>query len=167
MKIRHKALAAAALLAAATAGGSLALAESPRGAGGPCHHGAGMGAAMGPGGGFGGGFGLPARLAALQVELGITDAQAEAWSAYTASLEEGAAVMQEMRRESREAHRARRAEMREHFETVKEAAETLLPSLDEAQQARAAEILPGLAEPRRHGHRGMGRHYERPEAPRD
>lgn len=163
MKIRHKALAAAALLAAAAAGGSLALAESPRGPGGPCHHGAGMGAAMGPGGGFG----LPARLAALQVELGITEEQAEAWSAYTASLEEGAAVMQEMRRESREAHRARRAEMREHFETLKGAAETLLPSLDEAQQARAAEILPGLAEPRRHGHRGMGRHYERPEAPRD
>lgn len=163
MKIRHKALAAAALLAAATAGGSLALAESPRGAGmqGSCPH----GAAWGPGPGAG--FGLPARLAALQVELGITEEQAEAWSAYTASLEEGAEAMGEMRREAREAQRARRAEMREHFGTLKGAAETLLPSLDEAQQARAAEILPGLAEPPRHRRHGMGRHYERPEAPRD
>lgn len=164
MKIRNKALAAAALLAAAAAGG-LALAESPRGAGmqGPCHHGAAWGGPGGPGAGLS----LPARLAALQVELGITEEQSEAWTAYTASLEEGAAAMQEMRRESREAHRARRDEMRAHFETLKGAAETLLPSLDEAQQARAAEILPGLAEPPRHRPRGMGRHHERPEAPRD
>lgn len=166
MKNRNRALAAAALLAAATVGG-LALAESPRGTGmqAPCHHGAAWGPGHGPGPGAG--FGLPARLAALQVELGITEEQAEAWSAYTASLEEGAAAMQEMRRESREAHRARRGEMREHFETLKGAAETLLPSLDEAQQARAAEILPGLAEPRRHRHGMMLRHHERPEAPRD
>lgn len=159
MKTRTKALAAAAVVALGALG-TQALAAPPEGPGagyhGPCHHGPGPQAMRGGPGGLGPGFGLPARLAALEVELGITAEQEAAWADYVASLEEGAEAMQAMREQSREQRRQQRDEMRQRFGALKEAAEALLPTLDEAQQAKAAEILPGLAEPPRGPRRGMG-----------
>jgi hypothetical protein len=109
-------------------------------------HGMMMGGGQGPmmGRGIMGGFADPAeRLEAVKKEIGIKPEQQAAWDAYSKTVQETAAALQKQRREGPE--------------RVKTAAETLLGTLDDAQKAKAGEILPGVAGPgpgMRHGMMG-------------
>lgn len=104
----------------------------------------------------------------LKERLAITKDQEAAWAAYVKVLEANrpAPMPETMSREEfrklplaeRQAFMAKRMEEGEkRFTAVKEAAETLLPSLSDYQKGKASEILPGLAEPGpgpRHGGHG-------------
>jgi hypothetical protein len=112
-----------------------------------------------------------ARLDSLKSELGITAAQEAAWDAYATAFQEMAAAMKarhqgmdrgamySMSDQERQAFRTGMWEQRETaFRPVKAAAEQLLTALDDAQKAKAQQMLPGLAA---HGpgmmrHTGMG-----------
>jgi hypothetical protein len=132
-------------------------------------HGPGMMKGMGPGmmrGRPGGAFADPAQLDTLKGELGITAAQEGAWSKYAKTVQAAAAMM--TARESIDpsavagmspADRfAFATKMREQgqrqLDAVRTAANELLAALDDAQKAKAGNLLPGLAfgpGPMRHG----------------
>jgi hypothetical protein len=114
-------------------------------------HGMMMGGGHGP---MTGGFGDPSEhLDAVKNEIGIKPEQQAAWDAYSKTVRETAAAMQKQRQEGPE--------------NVRTAAETLLATLDDAQKAKANEILPGVAGPGydvRHGMmrgHGMGPGWNR------
>ena len=124
-----------------------------------------MSQGMGPGMGHGmmhGGAGPmqfdPARLDTLKTELGITPAQEAAWSTYAKTVEDAATTMKTTREgvdpdavskmtpADRFAFVTKiRAQAQKQFETVRTAATELLATLDDAQKAKARDILPGLA----------------------
>lgn len=122
----------------------------------------GMGGGMGRGAMHGGpGHSLvdPAQIGALKTELGITPAQEPAWDSYAKTLQEAAATMKTVRegvdpevvgKMSPPDRFAFVTKMREQgqkqFETVQKAAKELLAALDESQKAKAADILPGVAD---------------------
>jgi hypothetical protein len=114
----------------------------------------------------GGAFADPAQLDTLKGELGITAAQEGAWSKYAKTVQAAAAMM--TARESIDpsavagmspADRfAFATKMREQgqrqLDAVRTAANELLAALDDAQKAKAGNLLPGLAfspGPMRHG----------------
>ena len=156
-----KALAIGAVVAAVGGIGLAAMAEtSGPGFGLPFmrgHMGSGM---MGmTGGPQGRGFGDPAaHLAALKTELSIKPEQTAAWDSYAKAVQDTAAQMQAARGnmdmnaihdlppQDRSAFMTTQWDMHEQaFGKVKAAAEALLPSLDDAQKAKARTALPGLA----------------------
>jgi hypothetical protein len=171
-----KILALTAVVAVAGTVGWQALAQMPMGNA----HGPGMnmrsGMAMGMSGGHGpmaGGLADPtARLADLKTELGITALQQPAWDDYAKVLADAVAAMKTqhegmdmsaMRSLSDQDRQARMTQMRDQHAAVTAAAEKVLAALDDAQKAKAREVLPGLAE---HGpgamrHAGMGAHGAR------
>jgi hypothetical protein len=146
----------------ATLGGATALAQ-------PGMHGpGGMGpGGMGPGGmgpGMMGGSGpwshgtdAASYLERLKADLGITAEQEPAWKAYTETVQGAAGQMQGAHQtmydamgtaswQERRDMMNRMFEARQQsFDTVHTAAEKLLPSLTQAQQTKAARVLPGLA----------------------
>lgn len=108
--------------------------------------------------GFGCMWGDVDRMEWLKERLAITKDQEAAWAAYVKVLEDNrpTPMPEIMSREEfhklplteRQAFMAKRMEEGEkRFAAVKEAAETLLPSLSDYQKGKASEILPGLAEP--------------------
>jgi hypothetical protein len=129
----------------------------------------GMGHGMGPGmmqgmghgmrhGAAGPGLADPAQIEGLKAELGITPAQEGAWSKYAKAVGDAAATMKTAREgidpgavskmspSDRFAFVSKmREERQKQFGAVKAAADELLATLDAAQKAKAAEILPGLA----------------------
>ncbi|MDR3535445.1 MAG: Spy/CpxP family protein refolding chaperone [Acetobacteraceae bacterium] len=118
------------------------------------------------------GFGDPsAHLATLKTDLGIKPEQTAAWDTYAKVVQDTAQQMQATRQGidrdavrsmSPQDRQAFMTKMRDQhvqaFATVKTAAQTLLPSLDDAQKAKAQSELPGLAAQGRHmmRHVGMG-----------
>jgi len=114
------------------------------------------------------GFGDPAaRLDAIKAELGIRSEQATAWDGYANAVREAAGQMRAARQsvdmtavhgmspQDRQAFASGMRQRHEQsFAAFRTAAEALLPTLDEAQKAKAREVLPGLAA---HGP-GMMRH---------
>jgi hypothetical protein len=103
-------------------------------------------------------FADPAQLEALKGELGITAAQETSWSKYARAVQDAAAAMKTARENvdpsavSRMTPAERFAfvsNMREQgqkqFEAVRTAANELLAVLDDAQRAKAGNVLPGLA----------------------
>jgi hypothetical protein len=130
--------------------------------------GAGMHGQMGPGmhGQMGhrmhGGPGLtqfdPARIDSLKTELAITAAQEPAWTTYAKAVADAATVMTTARAEIDPATVGKmnpqdrfafvtkmREQGQKQFDAVKTAANELLATLDDAQKAKAQDILPGLA----------------------
>lgn len=113
-------------------------------------------------------------LAALKVDLGITTAQEPAWNEYVETVKSVSVQMQGTHQTMYEAMgsaswQERRDMMNRMFETrqqafntVHAAAEKLLPSLDAAQQKKAANRLPGLVGP---GHSMMGGYRPMPRSP--
>ncbi len=111
------------------------------------------------GGGEGWGFGGPAtHLTALKTDLGIKPEQAAAWDAYAKVVQDTAAQMaanrattdmdaiRAMPNKERAAFISNRMDLHDQaIAKVKAAAEALLPSLDDAQKAKAQQELPGLA----------------------
>ena len=99
----------------------------------------------------------PARIDSLKTELAITTAQEPAWTKYTKTVQDAATAMQTARTEiATEAGKAgpqdrfalgtkMREQAQKQFETVKTAANDLLTTLDDAQKAKAQQVLPGLA----------------------
>lgn len=134
--------------------GAMAQPSGP-GYGAPCmdgHRGHGM---MGMGRGF---HDPAAHLEALKTELGIKPEQAAAWDAYAKVVQDTAAQMtanrtkmdmnaiHAMPNKERAAFISDQMDLHDQaFGKVKAAAEALLPSLDDAQKAKAREELPGLA----------------------
>ncbi len=116
------------------------------------------------------GFGDPAaHLAALKTELGITPAQANAWDAYTKAVQDATGQMRatmakvdmktihNMSPQDRTAFMTSQREQHvQTFAKVKTAAEALLPTLDDAQKAKAQTVLPGLTTGGPGGMAGMG-----------
>ena len=168
------ALAIGAIIAAAGGIGLVARAEtSGPGYGPPFMHGH-----MGPsmmgmrGGPQANGFGDPStHLAALKTDLGIKPEQAAAWDAYAKVVQDTAAQMRATRKgidmgavhsvspQDRQALMTKMRDQHEQaFGPLKTAAQALLPSLDDAQKAKAKAELPGLAAhgPRMMQHAGMG-----------
>lgn len=107
--------------------------------------------------GMGRGFD-PARLESVKKEIGVTEAQEQAWTKYTATLKEVADARKTrresmdhgaMRRMSTEEHRQFRDAMiqqrRKEQDSVNAAVDELIKSLDEKQVAIAKEVLPGYA----------------------
>lgn len=129
---------------------------------GPAGSGAGRGPSGGPRGpgmmhGAGGMFGDPASyLDGLKTRLAITPAQEGAWNTYTSVVKTHATEMQATHATMYEAMgtatwEERRTMMNNMFDTrqqmhdsVRAAAEALLPALTPAQKSQAASILPGL-----------------------
>ena len=123
-------------------------------------HGAGM-KGMGPGmmhKGPGSAFADPTQIETLKGELGITAAQEVAWNKYAKPVQDAAAAKRTVRESvdpsvvSRMTPSERFAfvsKMREQgqkkFDAVGTAANELLAVLDEAQKAKAGDLLPGLA----------------------
>jgi hypothetical protein len=137
--------------------GAMAQPSGP-GYGPPCmdgHRGHGM---MGRGA-KGWGFGGPAaHLTAVKTDLGIKPGQAAAWDTYAKIVQDTAAQMaanrarmdidaiHAMPNKERAAFISDQMDLHDQaFAKVKAAAEALLPSLDEAQKAKAQTELPGLA----------------------
>ena len=104
-------------------------------------------------------FGDPAaHLDALKTQIGIKPEQAAAWDAY-AKVVQDTAVQRQATRTTRDMNAihgmspeersafmtAQREQHEQAFGKVKAAAEALLPSLDDAQKAKAQTTLPGLA----------------------
>jgi hypothetical protein len=128
-------------------------------------HGTGHGPGMmkgkgghGPGMMKGAGFSDPAQIETLKAELGITAAQETAWNTYAKAVQEAAAAMRTAREgvdpsavskmtpSERFAFVTKmREQAQKQFEAVGTAANDLLAGLDDAQKAKAATILPGLA----------------------
>lgn len=174
MRKVNKVLAIGAMVAAAAGVGLVARAETP----GPGFGPSGMHGAMGPGmmgmqgGPRGHGFGDPsAHLAALKADLGIKPDQAAAWDTYAKVAQDTAEQMRATRSavdpdavramspQDRQAFMTSMHVGREKaFATLATAARTLLPSLDDAQKAKAQDELPGLAVngPGMMRHTGMG-----------
>jgi hypothetical protein len=166
MRKTTKLLAIGAAIAIGTTG-TYALAQP-----GPGMMGHGMGI-MGMRGGPGAAaFGDPAtRLAALKSELSIRPEQTAAWDVY-AKVVQGIAgqaraarqgvdmkAMHDMSPQERQAFATGMREQHEQsFGAVRTAAETLLPTLDDAQKVKAREVLPGLMAggPAMMRHPGMG-----------
>ncbi len=105
-------------------------------------------------------FGGTAAIDALKSDLAITAAQEPAWNAYAKTLQEQTASMQAMRQgvdpdgiramsqDDRAKFMSQMMEQRQaHFDKLKAAAETLLPSLTDFQKGKASATLPGLASP--------------------
>lgn len=100
------------------------------------------------------GMGGPPNVETLERELAITQDQKAAWDAYAEVLKRNAEQAMAMRQgvdprtlsaEERTAFMTRMMAMRQqHFESVKAAAEALLPSLTEFQKGKANAMLPGL-----------------------
>lgn len=151
------------LLGAGIAAG-VAMAETP----------AGYGPSFMMGGGHGGMMGMtgpstfvnPVNISALKTELAITQAQESAWDAYAKVLQDNASSAEAQHRTvDPNAIQAMSVEDRRQFMTtmmeqgqsrhnsVKAAAEALLPSLTDFQKGKATTILPGLAS---QGMGGMG-----------
>lgn len=98
-----------------------------------------------------------ARLADVKRQLGITEKQDPAWNTYSKAVLGAAASLQAERQSHMEAmqrgtesdHNAAMTRMHEQrqqtLDTINGAAQTLLGSLDERQQAEARQILPRLA----------------------
>jgi len=121
----------------------------------------GMGKGMGPGmmhEGPGSAFADPTQIETLKGELGITPAQEVAWNKYAKAVQDAAAAKRTVQESvdpsavSRMTPSERFAfvsKMREQgqkqFEAVGTAANELLVVLDEAQKAKASDLLPGLA----------------------
>jgi hypothetical protein len=106
----------------------------------------------------GGAFADPAQIDTLKGELGITAAQEAAWSKYTKAVQDAAAAMKTARESvdpsavhgmtpsDRFAFVTKMREQgQKQFEAVRTAANDLLAVLDDAQKAKANDILPGLA----------------------
>ena len=105
------------------------------------------------------GFGGPAaHLTAVKTDLGIKPGQAAEWDAYAKVVRDTAALMaasrattdmdaiRAMPNKERAAFISDRMDQHDQALTkVKAAAEALLPSLDDAQKAKAQKELPGLA----------------------
>jgi hypothetical protein len=126
----------------------------------------GMGPGMMKGHGMGpttghtqGTFGDPiAQLATAKTEIGIRPAQQAAWDSYAKVVTDTATAAREQREKvnpeailkmdakERQAFITKMQEQRQqNFKTVSAAAETLLAQLDDAQKAKARDVLPGLA----------------------
>lgn len=171
-----KALALGALLVSAGGAGVAAWADTaPTAAATPTTqdcpggrmHGGMMGRHHGP---HAGGFGDPAaRLASLKTDIGIRPEQQAAWDAYAKVLQDTAQQMRAqhegmdrkalhaMAPADRETAMATMHQQRaQAFTAVGQAAQALLPSLDDAQKAKAKTELPGLATPHMR-HAGMER----------
>jgi len=151
-----KTLMIATVIVAAGGIGLGAMAESSKPAyGPPCmdgHRGHGM---MGHGWGFGG----PAtHLTALKTDLGIKPEQTAAWDAYAKVVRDTAAqfaverattdmdAIRAMPNKERAAFLSNQMDLHDQARAnVKAAAQALLPSLDDAQKAKAQTELPGLA----------------------
>ena len=166
MKKITKVIAIGAAVAALAGVGITAMAETSGHGFGPGfmreHMGSGMGhGMMGMGNGMGNGaqrgnFGNPAEhLATLKTELNITAAQTTAWDTYAKAVQDAATQMPKpdmdaMRKMSAQDRTNMMTSMqtahKETFAKVKTAAEALLPTLDDAQKAKAQTVLPGLAE---------------------
>ena len=139
----------------------IAVAQPMMGQGGP-NRGQGPGM-MGSGRGYADPAGY---LTALKADLAITAAQSPAWDKYADTVKGVAEQMQGVHQSMYDAMgtatwQERRDMMnrmfdarQQAFDTVHTAAESLLPSLDASQQAKAATRLPGLAVP---GNGMMGR----------
>ncbi len=106
---------------------------------------------------FGRGFD-PARLESAKKELGVTEAQEQAWTKYASTLKEVADARKArresmdpsaMRQMSTHEHRKFRdamiAQRRQEQDSVNAAIDGLVGSLDEKQVAIAKEVLPGYA----------------------
>jgi hypothetical protein len=125
------------------------------------HMGAGMHPGMGPGmmsDAPGAIFADPAQIETLKKELGITATQEPGWTKYTKAMQEAATAMKATREsvdpdamgklgpQDRFAFMTKMREQgQKQFETVKAAANELLPTLDDTQKAKAQQTLPGLA----------------------
>jgi hypothetical protein len=156
-------LASIALASVLVVSAATTLAQPMMGPGGGYMHGTGAGM-MGRGWGYAdpGGY-----LGDLKLVLGITEAQEAAWAAYTAVVKDAATQMQGAHQtmyqamgtaswEERRDMMNRMFEVRQQtFDAVHTAAEKLLPALDDAQEAKAATRLPGLAGPA-YGMMGQG-----------
>jgi hypothetical protein len=99
-----------------------------------------------------------ARIAALKAKLSITASQESAWTKYAKAIQDAAATMETTREginpdivskmspQERFAFVTKIREQRQlQFENVQTAANELLATLDDAQKAKANDILPGLA----------------------
>ncbi|UPY35615.1 Spy/CpxP family protein refolding chaperone [Sediminicoccus sp. KRV36] len=117
-----------------------------------------------------------ARLATLKAELGIRPEQTAAWNAYAATLQATGENMRTARPADMGAVHSMSPQDRQALMTgmqtrrdsalaaIRNAAEALLPALDDAQKAKAQQLLPGLAP---HGpgmmrHAGMGMPFSGP-----
>jgi periplasmic protein CpxP/Spy len=167
-----KLLATGAAVAALLATGTYAIAQQGPGFGpgmgmGMMHgkgpgmmRGPGHGPMMGPmGGRMGGAFADPAtRLEAIKAEIGIKPEQAAAWETYAKVVKDTAAEQRKhFEQIDRDAVRAMQPSEREkHFaamqtqrqaaqQIVRSATEALLATLDDAQKAKAQQVLPGIA----------------------
>lgn len=100
----------------------------------------------------------PGHIDQLKTELGITAAQEPAWTKYAGAIQETAASMQttrasvnpgavrKMSQQDRIAFMTKLMDQHQkRFESVHRAATELLATLDDAQKAKAHDILPGLA----------------------
>jgi hypothetical protein len=116
---------------------------------------------MGPGmmhEGPGSAFADPAQIETLKGELRITAAQQVAWNKYAKAVQDAAAAKRTVRESVDPSAVGRmtpserfafvskmREQGRKQFEAVSTAAKELLAVLDEAQKAKASDLLPGLA----------------------
>jgi hypothetical protein len=109
-------------------------------------------------GGPGSTFADPERINDLKTELGITPAQEEAWTQYATAVQEAVAAMRTIREgvdpgtvgELSPAERFEfvskiREQAQKQHEAVQTAANELVATLDDAQKAKAQDVLPGLA----------------------
>ncbi len=130
------------------------------------HRGHGM---MGRGGKAWGFDGPATHLTAVKNDLGIKPEQVAAWDAYAKVVQDTAAQMaatrattdmdaiRAMPNKERAAFMSDRMDQHDQaLAKVKAAAEALLPSLDDAQKAKAQKELPGLAAPGPGGMRHAG-----------
>jgi hypothetical protein len=103
-------------------------------------------------------FADPTRLETLKAELGITATQETAWNTYAKAVQDAAAAMRSARESidpsavSKMTPSERfafvsgmREQAQKRFEAVGTAANELLGVLDDAQKAKARDVLPGLA----------------------
>ena len=104
-------------------------------------------------------FGDPAaQLATAKTEIGIKPEQQAAWESYAKVVTDAATAARgqreklspdtifKMEAKERQAFITQMQEQRQqNFKTISAAAETLLAQLDDAQKAKARDVLPGLA----------------------
>ncbi len=167
-----KVLAIGAFIVAVGGMGLVANAQTTGAAAPHASQGCGGGMMGGHGGHHAFGFGDPAaRLATLKADLKIKPEQTAAWDAYAKVVQDTAQQMQAARGgvdrdavhamypQDREAVMTKmRVQHEQALATVKTAAQTLLPSLDDAQKTTAQNELPGLAAhgPHMKHHAGIG-----------